>query len=219
MKAKPVTSVALEIPLESDVLLELLDQQVPHPDRLYALGEFAARQSAGALACPPPQQFDAARHGVAGCSNIRCHCRLSTGCQHGDAAAFRSPAAGARNAGKQDRDFGDRSRFADGDFRDPAYRGIDPGNGLGGTPEPPLEPVPAGASSVRASSHRPTGVRPFGTGVSSDVTYPRWAPDVAADVEAPPLFDRLLPLTFAKRRKAAGNVPRVEPIRARFPRL
>ena len=27
-----------------------------------------------------------------------------------------------------------------------------------------------------------------------------------------PLFDRLLPLTFAKKRKAAGDVPRVEPI-------
>ena len=55
MEPAPVTSVELEVPLQSDVLLQLLDQQMPHPDRLHALGAFSACQSDLALACAPPQ--------------------------------------------------------------------------------------------------------------------------------------------------------------------
>ena len=45
MAATPVTSVELDIPLQSDVLLQLLDQQMPHPDQLQALEAFSAHQS------------------------------------------------------------------------------------------------------------------------------------------------------------------------------
>jgi hypothetical protein len=58
MEPAPVTSIELEIPIQSDVLLQLLDQQIPHPEELHALGQFAARASAFPVACPPPQQFD-----------------------------------------------------------------------------------------------------------------------------------------------------------------
>src|SRR6185437_5389005 len=47
-------------------------------------------------------------------------------------------------------------------------------------------------------------------GVSSDVTYPELAA-VAASAETP-LFAHILPLIFAKKRKAAGNVVPVEPV-------
>ncbi|HET6205900.1 MAG TPA: hypothetical protein VFD98_03765, partial [Terracidiphilus sp.] len=57
LKATPVTSVALEVPVQSDVLLQLLDQQMPHPDRLHVLAGFAARRPAVALACLSLQQF------------------------------------------------------------------------------------------------------------------------------------------------------------------
>ena len=93
--------VELEVPLQSDVLLQLLDQQMPHPDQLLELGSFAAHRSAGALACPPPQQFDAAPETALPAATPADRCRLSTGFQHGNAASFprlKPGAAGARNA-------------------------------------------------------------------------------------------------------------------------
>ena len=42
MEPAPVTNVVLEVPLQSDVLLELLDQQIPRPDWLYELASLRA---------------------------------------------------------------------------------------------------------------------------------------------------------------------------------
>jgi hypothetical protein len=60
MEPAPVANIALDVPLQGDVLVELVDQQVPHPDQMHALGQFEAHRSALVLACPPPQQIDVA---------------------------------------------------------------------------------------------------------------------------------------------------------------
>src|SRR5665213_138324 len=90
---------------------------------------------------------------------------------------------------------------------------------------PVAEPVhqmgATGLQSLGASLSRPTPAVfalptadslefDLSMGVSSDVAYPGMASAVA--VGEAPLFDRLLPLTFARKRKATGDVPRVEPI-------
>ena len=96
MEPAPVTSIDLEVPVQSDVLLQLLDQQVPHPDRLHALGQFAAHQSVFAMACPPPQQFDATPDTAlpaAVAPAIAADYQLVFSTEI--AAAFRSPAPGA----------------------------------------------------------------------------------------------------------------------------
>jgi len=51
LQAAPVTAIALKIAPQADVLLDLLDQQVPCPDSLLALSAFAA-QSPSAPALP-----------------------------------------------------------------------------------------------------------------------------------------------------------------------
>ena len=53
-----VTNVALDLPVESD-LVELLAQQVSHPDRLYALRPFAPPQQSFAVAGLPPEALSA----------------------------------------------------------------------------------------------------------------------------------------------------------------
>ncbi len=58
IKPAMVTNVVLEVVPENDVLIQLLDQQVPHPDRLLTLGQFAALASAVGFACPPSEPVD-----------------------------------------------------------------------------------------------------------------------------------------------------------------
>src|SRR5436190_19836483 len=43
-KPAPATNIVLEVPPQNDVLVQLLDQQVPHPDQLLALARFAAQE-------------------------------------------------------------------------------------------------------------------------------------------------------------------------------
>jgi hypothetical protein len=51
-KPAPATNIVLEVPPQNDVLVQLLDQQVPHPDQLLALARFAAQEQPFALAAP-----------------------------------------------------------------------------------------------------------------------------------------------------------------------
>ncbi len=59
----PVLNVVFEVVPQSDVLVELLDQQVPHPDGLLALAQFAAHQPALDLVLAPiDADLDAPAH-------------------------------------------------------------------------------------------------------------------------------------------------------------
>ncbi len=166
MEPAPVTSVALEVPPQSDVLLQLLDQQVPHPDQLHALGQFAAHQPALAIACPPPQQFDVtvdtALPPAATLPADRR--RLPARFQHRNAAALERCAARARTRRKPHRYFRDCRKPADGEFRGHAGGGISPPNGHDGTSKPWREPVRANARRGRAPNNQLPGVRPFDGG-------------------------------------------------------
>lgn len=57
-KPVPVTNVVLEVSPQNDVLVQLLDQQVPQPDQLLALARFAAQEQAFTLAAQPQEKVD-----------------------------------------------------------------------------------------------------------------------------------------------------------------
>ena len=272
MEPAPVTSVELEVPLQSDVLLQLLDQQMPHPDQLHRLGSFAARQSAWALACPPPQQFDAAPGmalAAAASAAVPADYRLVSSTEMLRLSAAVLPAQGTAvnriaiseiganpktgistaampaplgsryqmdMAGLQ-RLLSNLSRPVQGKFAGPANHSpafdLSKGSSSDVTSSS-LTSVArqasayqmdmAGLQALRSNSLRPargvfarqtTGSLAFdlSMGVSSDITYPRMTSAVAT-IE-PQLFARILPLTFAKKRKT--DVPRVEPIARLLP--
>lgn len=60
IEAKPVVSthVVLEVAPQNDVLVQLLDQQVPHPDQLLALARFAAQEQPFTPAAQPQERID-----------------------------------------------------------------------------------------------------------------------------------------------------------------
>jgi len=58
-KPAPATNIVLEVPPQNDVLVQLLDQQVPHPDQLLALARFAAQEQPFALAAPAQESVQA----------------------------------------------------------------------------------------------------------------------------------------------------------------
>ena len=212
MEPAPVTSVELTVQPQSDVLVELLDQQVPHPDRMLPLGQFAAHEAVLVPACPALQQVDAApdaalprpaAHAIADCQlNSRTEMVELPG-----AALAQGTAVIRANI----------SEIA-----------VNPRTGISAV-MPAVESVQqmssAGLCRLSNSLLPAQGayvlqeasslVFDLSTGVASDVTYPRMAGAVAA-AEAP-LFTRILPLTFAKKRKSAGDVPRIEPITRLLP--
>ena len=57
-KPAPATNVVLEVPPQNDVLVQMLDQQVPHPDQLLALARFAAQEQPFALAAPSQESVE-----------------------------------------------------------------------------------------------------------------------------------------------------------------
>ena len=57
-KPTPATAIVLEVPPQNDVLVQLLDQQVPHPDQLLALARFAAQEQPFALAAPSQESVE-----------------------------------------------------------------------------------------------------------------------------------------------------------------
>jgi len=208
MQPAPVTSVEREVSLQSDVLLQLLDQQVPHPDTLHALSQFAAHQSAFVVACQPPQQFDAAPATalpVAAAPAFAADYQLVSSTEMLRLSGDVHPAQGS---------FVDRTAISEIGEKPPA--------GL-------LAAMPvadsvhnmgtAGLQSLRSSLSRAVpGVFAIQTrgsmaldlsaGVSSDITFPNLAS--SASVAMAPRFTRILPLTFAKKRKPAGEAPRLE---------
>jgi hypothetical protein len=57
-KPAPATNIVLEVPPQNDVLVQLLDQQVPHPDQLLALARFAAQEQPFAFASPSQESVE-----------------------------------------------------------------------------------------------------------------------------------------------------------------
>src|SRR6185369_1276968 len=87
MQPAPATDVVLGFRPQSDVLVELLDQQMPRPDRLHLLSQFAARQSAWILAGPPPTQLE-------GFSGTAAHATLPASALPVFAPGYRLPVPG-----------------------------------------------------------------------------------------------------------------------------
>jgi hypothetical protein len=216
MEPTPATNVALKVLLDSDVLLQLLDQQMPHPDRLHALGEFAAHPSDWALPCLPPQQFesrgDGAKTALPAAAPVTADCQPASSTDLLRLSAVLLPAQGTLVSRTAISEIAIHPQMATSAIL-PAEESI---HQMG----------MAGLQSLRSNLSRAaqavfarlaTGPLAFelSAGVSSDVTYPSLAP--IGDVLEAPLSSRLLPLTFAKKRKAAGDVPRVEPIARLLP--
>jgi hypothetical protein len=57
-KPTPATHLVLEVAPQNDVLVQLLDQQVPHPDQLLALARFAAQEQPFAFAAKLQEKVD-----------------------------------------------------------------------------------------------------------------------------------------------------------------
>jgi hypothetical protein len=281
MQPAVVTSVELEVPVQSDVLLQLLDQQMPHPDQLHELGSFAAHQPAWVPVCPLPQQFDAAPGTVlpaaatpAGTPDYQlvpsnellefsaavlpaqgtvvsytAISAIAASPQTGVSAAAMPPAqapafemdmAGLQRLGSN------LSRPAPGTFaaqanNSPAFelsKGTSPDVASSSLTSLAREAAAyqidlAGLLSLRSNSTRPAqGLFARKTaesvafdlgfellpGVSTDITYPRMvAMGTLAETIEPPVFDRMLPLTFGRRRRTAADSLRVEPIARLLP--
>ena len=181
MAATPVTSVELDVPLQSDVLLQLLDQQMPQPDRLHALEAFSAHPSDWAFASLPPQQFDtAAKTALPTAAPVTADCQPATSTDMLQLSAALLPAQGTRV-----------SRTAISEI---AIHPQTVTSAILPVAESIHQVDMAGLQSLRSNLSRPaqtvlarraTASLAFdlGTGVSSDVTYPSLAP-VVADVEA-----------------------------------
>ena len=210
MEPAPVTSIDLEVPVQSDVLLQLLDQQVPHPDRLHALGQFAAHHPVFAMACPPPQQIDTAPDTVlpaAAAPAIAADDRLASATEMLRLSGALNPAQGS---------FGHRVAVSEFTANPPA----------GVTAAMPVvesvhEMGTAGLQSLRSSLLQPVqGVfvrqttdflaLDLSAGVCSDIKLPNLA--VGAIISMAPVLTRLLPLTFGKKRKLAGAAPRLDAV-------
>jgi hypothetical protein len=217
MEPAPAIDVVLEVPLQSDQLLQLLDQQVPHPDRLLALGQFAAHPTAFAPLFPTPEHFDVTPDTILPAAAVPvviadCHLVSST------KMLQLSGSVGAVQGNTR---------------REAAIPeiAVDLPMGISAATMPAVEPVHqmgmGGLQSLLSNLPGPVQGAFFArqatdslafdlsVGVSSDVTYPS-LPPVAEAVEAP-LFDRILPLTFARKRKAAGDIQRIEPIARLLP--
>ena len=57
-KPTPATGIVFEVVPQNDVLVQLLDQQVPHPDQLLALARFAAQEQPFALAAASQERVE-----------------------------------------------------------------------------------------------------------------------------------------------------------------
>jgi hypothetical protein len=213
MQPAPATNVVLDFRPQSDVLVELLDQQIPRPDRLHALSQFAARQTAWIWAGPTPTHLEA----------------------FSGAAAHAMPSDSALSV------FAPGYRLSVPEMRGlPADVNPAPGNVVSRaeiseiaiTPQTGMWVVsmPAAEASVRqvrtaglrrlpSSLSLPvTGVFALQTrgsldldlsaGVSADITFPSFT-DASAHA-GPPRLKRLLSLTFAKKRKPALDAARPE---------
>src|SRR5436190_16357556 len=57
-KPAPATDIVFEVAPQNDVLVQLLDQQVPHPDQLLALARFAAQEQPFTLAAASQESVE-----------------------------------------------------------------------------------------------------------------------------------------------------------------
>jgi hypothetical protein len=213
MKPAPVTSVELKVRLQSDVLLQLLDQQVPHPDRMLSLGQFAAHQPTFALACPGLQQFDAAVDAALPRPSEKAiaadyQLKSLTEMLQLPAAA---PVQGTTVIGAAISEIALNPQTGISAVM-PAVASVHQ-MGMAGLCRLSNTLLPVqGAYSLQGANSQ---VFDFSTGVSLDVCYPRMA-GAAASAQTP-VFTRILPLTFGKKRKSAGDVPRIDPIARLLP--
>ncbi len=216
MEPMPVTSVDLEVPVQSDVLLQLFDQQVPQPDRLHALCPFAAHPLAFALAGQSPEQFDAAPSTVfpAGASAAVTDYQLVSRAEPLPLSVDVLPRQGAFVSRTVVPGMAANPLLRIAPVAMPAPLASVYGVGIAG-----LQSLPSNLQQpVRGLFAGQTGnVLAFdlSMGVSSDVTYPSMASAVATG-EAP-LFTRMLPLTFAKKRNAASDRTPIAPIARLLP--
>ena len=205
MDPGPITSVALEVSPQSDVLLQLLDQQVPHPDRLHALSLFAAYPQAFALACPPPQQLDAALDTAlpaAVAPAITADYQLASatemlklsGVLQAAQAAFVNHIAVSEVAGKP---AGIAAAMPAVELAHQIGMA-----GLQSLRSKPSRPV----QGVFALQSRESKALDLSAGVCSDITFPNLAASKCSSMA--PGFTRILPLTFAKKRKVGVDTPR-----------
>ena len=212
MEPAPAIAMALDVPLQGDVLLQLLDQQVPHPDRLHALEPFAAHSSAAALAAALPETVEVASETVAPSLPIAA-APVAADFQPAFVDAMQPLAGGTLPAPGA---FASRSMIASVSAAPrtapasmPAVSGAI------------FEIVPARLQSLSAGVSRPVPGRfalratnaaalDLSTGVSSDITFPESTP--RAGVSMAPAFTRFLPLTFATKRRPGAQASRPEPM-------
>ena len=212
MEPAPVTSVELTVRPQSDVLVELLDQQVPHPDRMLPLGRFVAHEAVFVPACPALQQVDAApdaalpmpaAHAIVDCQLNSCTEMLEL------RGAVLAQGTAAIRANIAEIALDARTEIS---AVMPAVESVQQ-MGMAGLCR--LSNTLLAAQGAYALQGASSLVFDLSTGVSSDVIYPRMA-GAAASTGAL-LFTRILPLTFARKRKSAGDVPRIEPIARLLP--
>jgi hypothetical protein len=215
MEPVPVTSVELKVPVESDVLLQLFDQQVPHPDRLYELRPFAVQPSNFALAGQMPEQFDAAPSPVfsLGSTAAVTDYRLVSAAERLPFSVDVLPKKGALV-----------SRTVVSEIATNPHSWISavampsPDPSVYSVGKAGLQSLPSLQGPVEGSFARQTAkflAFDLSMGVSSDVTYPRMASAVATSDA--PLITRMLPLTFAKKRKAVSDSTPIQPIARLLP--
>jgi len=257
MEPAPQTFLRLEFHPQSDVLLELLDQQVPQPDRMHPLGHFAASQPALTASAAPPNPEESPVHTALPATEL---CAAAP--DYRLPIAKMLPLSGAMPAAQGS------VALAEPSLLDATLRTALPGAALSAvapkyqlssakmqrlphhvpaaqgsvlaqdaSPEIALNPQPgispavmprvesirqmrlAGLQSLGASLLRPVQgafalltaaplALDLSTGVCSDISYPSLS-RVVISSEAPP-FTRILPLTFAKKRRV--DIPRIEPI-------
>jgi hypothetical protein len=213
----PVTHVAFKVQPQSDVLLELLDQQIPQPDRLHALRLFAAHQASFDLAslesavhidAPAPTILP-----VAALSLLAADYRLS-GAGLRRLAVGVSPVQGSAVSGGviSEIPVTPPTSISAAVMPGPGASAYQVGTaGLRTLPSTLVQPV-QGVVAHHAADFTPLDLS---TGVSSDITFPSFVSGTGAAWV--PQHRGLLPLTFVTKRAAQMEAPRPEPIARLIP--
>jgi hypothetical protein len=200
MEPAPVTNVALDVPLQGDILVELVDQQVPHPDQMHALAQFTAHQSALVLACPPPRQIDVVPAIVpAASAPATGDCQLFSGTELFELPVAVLPAHGTVSSLIAISDIPVKPQVSAA-----AMPATEPVNqfGMAGLQSLPSNQLRS-TQRVLAFEAADSTVLGLSTGVSSDTTFPSLAPGASAAFA--PRFTGFLPLVFGKKRRMGAE--------------
>jgi len=216
MEPVPVTSVELEVPVQNDVLVQLFDKQVPQPDRLHKLCWFAAHSATFALAGQTAEPFDAATNPIfpAGATPAAADYQLVSNTETLPLSVDVRPKEGTFVSRTVISEIEAHLQSSISAVAMPAPQASVYGVGMAGL-QSLLSNLPQPMPGVFARQSGDVLAFDLSMGVSSDVTYPSMASAVATS-EAP-LFPRMLPLTFAKKRKAASDSTPIQPIARLFP--